>query len=49
MVEYRLDEFGDDTIVLHFGGEAGRKDAHTLAEALIGFADAARVLSATLD
>ena len=45
----RLDEFQDDTIVLHFGGSAGSIDAYTLAEALIGFADTARAISATIE
>lgn len=45
----RLDDFEDDTIVLHFGGAAGSIDAYTLAEALIGFADMARAISATID
>jgi hypothetical protein len=44
-----FDDFEDDTIVLHFGGAAGSIDAYTLAEALIGFADMARAISATID
>lgn len=34
---------------LHFGGPEGSIDAYTLAEALIGFADMARAISATVD
>ncbi|MHC2465178.1 hypothetical protein [Bradyrhizobium embrapense] len=49
MAILRLDDFEDDTIVLHFGGVAGSLDAYTLAEALIGFADMARAISATVD
>lgn len=45
----RFDDFEDDTIVLHFGGPEGSIDAYTLAEALIGFADMARAISATVD
>lgn len=32
----------EDTIVLHFGGEATRINAYTLASALVGFADAVK-------
>jgi hypothetical protein len=49
MAILRFDDFEDDTIVLHFGGAAGSIDAYTLAEALIGFADMARAISATVD
>src|ERR1700675_3316566 len=45
----RLDEFQDDTILLALGGSAGSIDAYTLAEALIGFADTARAISATIE
>jgi hypothetical protein len=44
-----LDRFFEDTIVLHFGGEAGSIDAYTFAEALIGFADTAYAVSSTID
>lgn len=49
MATLRFDGFEDDTIVLHFGGLEGRIDAYTLAEALVGFADMARAISATVD
>jgi hypothetical protein len=49
MPTLRFDDFEDDTIVLHFGGVAGSIDAYTLADALIGFADMARAISATVD
>lgn len=49
MTTLRFDDFEDDTIVLHFGGTEGSIDAYTLAEALIGFADMARAISATVD
>lgn len=49
MATLRFDDFEDDTIVLHFGGAEGNIDAYTLAEALIGFADMARAISATVD
>jgi hypothetical protein len=45
----RLDAFHEDTIVVHFGGSAGSIDAYTLANALIGFADTAYAVNATLD
>jgi hypothetical protein len=45
----RFDDFEDDTIVLHFGGPEGSIDSYTLADALIGFADMARAISATVD
>lgn len=45
----RFDDFEDDTIVLHFGGERGRIDAYTLAEVLTAFADMARAISATIE
>jgi hypothetical protein len=45
----RFDDFDEDTIVLHFGGAAGSIDSYTLAEVLIGFADMARAISATVD
>jgi len=48
-MDIRVDEFEDDSIVLHFGGVAGSIDAYTLAEALIGFADMASAISATID
>jgi hypothetical protein len=44
-----LDRFFEDTIVVHFGGEAGSIDAYTFAEALIGFADTAYAVSSTID
>jgi hypothetical protein len=49
MATLRFEDFEDDTIVLHFGGAEGSIDAYTLAEALIGFADMARAISATVD
>jgi hypothetical protein len=49
MATLRFDDFEDDTIVLHFGGAEGNIDAYTLADALIGFADMARAISATVD
>jgi hypothetical protein len=49
MAIIRLGEFQDDTIVLHFGGSSQSIDAYTLAEALTGFADTARAVSATID
>lgn len=49
MAILRFDDFEDDSIVLHFGGAEGRIDAYTLAEALIGFADMVRAISATID
>jgi hypothetical protein len=49
MAIIRLDEFHDDTIVLHFGGSSQSIDAYTLAEALTGFADTALAVSATID
>jgi hypothetical protein len=49
MATLRFDDFENDTIVLHFGGAEGSIDAYTLAEALIGFADMARAISATVD
>jgi hypothetical protein len=44
-----LDRFFEDTIVVHFGGNAGSIDAYTFAEALIGFADTAYAVSSTID
>lgn len=49
MATIRLDAFSQDTIVLHFGGPEGTIDAYTLADALIGFADTAYAVSATID
>jgi hypothetical protein len=49
MATVRLEVFSGDTIVLHFGGTAGTIDAYTLANALIGFADTAYAISATID
>lgn len=49
MAIIRLDEFHDDTIVLHFGGPSQSIDAYTLAEALTGFADTALAVNATID
>lgn len=49
MAIIRLDDFNDDTIVLHFGGPEGTIDAYTLANALIGFADTAYAINATID
>jgi hypothetical protein len=49
MATLRFDDFEDDTIVLHFGGPEGSIDSYTLADALIGFADMARAISATVD
>src|SRR5215203_1675664 len=49
MATIRFDDFENDTIVLHFGGAEGSIDAYTLADALIGFADMARAISATVD
>ena len=49
MATLRFDDFENDTIVLHFGGAEGSIDAYTLAGALIGFADMARAISATVD
>jgi hypothetical protein len=49
MATLRFDDFEDDVIVLHFGGPEGSIDAYTLADALIGFADMARAISATVE
>ena len=49
MATFRFDNFADDTVVLHFGGDAERIDAYTLADALIGFADMARAINSTID
>ncbi|HEV7877879.1 hypothetical protein [Bradyrhizobium sp.] len=49
MAVIRLDEFHEETIVLHFGGPEGTIDAYTLANALIGFADTAYAVNATID
>jgi hypothetical protein len=49
MATVRLDAFSEDTIVLHFGGPEGTIDAYTLANALIGFADTAYAVNATID
>lgn len=49
MATIRLDAFSQDTIVLHFGGEAGSIDAYTFANALIGFADTAYAVNTTID
>jgi hypothetical protein len=49
MAVIRLDEFHEETIVLHFGGPEGTIDAYTLANALIGFADTAYAINATID
>jgi hypothetical protein len=49
MATVRLDAFSEDTIVLHFGGPEGTIDAYTLANALIGFADIAYAVNATID
>jgi hypothetical protein len=49
MATLRFDDFENDTIVLHFGGPEGSIDSYTLAEALTGFADMARAISATVD
>ncbi len=49
MAIVRLDAFSEDTIVVHFGGVAGSIDAYTLANAIIGFADTAYAVNATLD
>ena len=44
-----LGEFRDDTIVVHFGGEFRSINAYTFANSLVGFADTARAVSATID
>jgi hypothetical protein len=44
-----LGEFREDTIVVHFGGEFAGIDVYTFADSLIGFADTARAVSATID
>jgi hypothetical protein len=49
MAIIRLDDFREDTIVLHFGGSEGTIDAYTLANALIGFADTAYAVNETID
>jgi len=49
MAVIRLAEFRDDTIVVHFGGEFRGVDAFTFASSLIGFADTARAVSASID
>jgi hypothetical protein len=49
MATVRLDAFSDDTIVLHFCCPEGATDAYTLANALIGFADTAYAINATID
>jgi hypothetical protein len=49
MPTIRIDEFGGETIVLHFGGLRGSIDARTLGEALIGFAETAVAISAVVD
>jgi hypothetical protein len=48
MAVTRLDIFDDDAIVLHFGGPNGIS-AQTLAEALLGFAEASVAISSTID
>src|SRR3569623_303977 len=48
MAVIRLDSLESDSLVLHFGG-ATSINAHTLAEALLGFADASIAISATID
>src|SRR4051794_2736761 len=49
MAIIRLDQFYDDTIVLHFGGSSESIDAYTLAQAISGFADTAYAVNATID
>ena len=49
MATVRFDAFSEETIVLHFGGAEGTIDAYTLANAIIGFADTAYAINATID
>ncbi len=49
MAIIRLGAFHEDTVVVHFGGDAKSIDAYTLANALIGFADTAYAVNSTLD
>src|SRR5262245_32382539 len=44
-----LHELRGDTIVVHFGGEAGTIDAYTFAGALIGLTQTAYAISSTVD
>lgn len=39
----------EDTIVLHFGGDATRINAYTLASAIVGFADAVKAANSVLN
>lgn len=49
MANIDFGELRHETIVLHFGGVPGAIDARTLGEALIGFAETAYAISATVD
>jgi hypothetical protein len=49
MDEVRLDEFGGETIVVHFGGEPASINVYTLTRSLAAFADTARAISAIVD
>ena len=44
-----LFELRGDTVVVHFGGEAGSIDAYTFAGALIGLTQTAYAISLTVD
>jgi hypothetical protein len=48
MAYIKISDFSGDTIVVHFGG-ASSIDAYTFANSLIGFADTARAISASID
>jgi hypothetical protein len=47
--EINLGRFEGDRIVVHFGGDFSGIDAYTFANSLIGFADTARAVNATID
>ena len=49
MDDLRFTEFEGDTIVVHYGGELSSINVYTLAQSLVGFADAARAISSVID
>jgi hypothetical protein len=49
MAIIRGTDFEGETIVVHFGGPVASIDAYTFANSLIGFADLARAISASVD
>jgi len=48
MAEFKAHKY-EETIVLHFGGDAKRINAYTLASALVGFADAIKSANALIN